>query len=50
MVDNQLRLLDFHWKILVTYYPSAEAMNCYISIADETDLNCGLSNAGLSLL
>ena len=39
MVDNELLLLDFHWKILVTYNPSAEAMNCYNFIADGTDVN-----------
>ena len=39
MVDDELLLLDFHWKILVTYNPSREAMNCYILIANETDVN-----------
>ena len=44
-------------NVMVNYDPSTEAMNCYISTADKTDINwfchyliCGLSNTELSLL
>ena len=39
MIAGELLLLDFHWKTLVTYNPSTEALNCYILTADETELN-----------